>query len=144
MALEELMKTVLEAWGRADRGPLVRILHDDIVWHSASAVPNGAFNFGGVHIGRANVILLLSKLSTTYFFQSYAAKEIIVHGDIAWGLFDVTANYVPPGTQDLPIRGGARKPLHLETAVRWRMHEGKLIEHHTFFDTALLLAQQKE
>src|SRR5690349_19109679 len=117
-ANELLMKTVIEAWGKADLAPARAALHDDVVWMSASTVQNGKFLFGGEYKGRAAVIALLSKISTAYYFQSYTAKDIISSGEIVWGRFDVIGSYAP-------AHGKPRKPLRFESAFRWRVRDGK-------------------
>jgi ketosteroid isomerase-like protein len=131
---EELMKTVVEAWGKADMRPFYDALHDDIVWKSAAAVWDDRMRFGGAHEGRANVIALLSKLATWYFNAGCKAKEIISSGEVVWGLFDVAGSYAP-------VDGGPPKVLNLEMAFRWRVRDGKILEAQTFFDTARLLVQ---
>jgi ketosteroid isomerase-like protein len=132
---EKLMKMVIEAWGQADVNPAYEIIDENIIWKSASTHKNGQFSFGGVYTGKTEVIAHLSKLSTNYFFQRYAAKEIISKGDIVWGLFDTYGSYIPSGSRE-------RKAINFETAFRWRVRDGKVVEVQTFFDTAALLAQQ--
>ena len=34
------------------------------------------------------------------------------------------------------------KAIELEVVIRWRLRDGKIIEHQSFFDTASLLIQQ--
>ncbi|MGD0192037.1 MAG: nuclear transport factor 2 family protein [Rhizomicrobium sp.] len=131
------MKTVVEAWGQADFGPIRDAIDDNIIWKSASIGQGAAFRFGGVYNGKVEVMTLLSELSANYFFQRYTAKEIISKGDIVWGLFDSYGNYIPSG-------GRKRKSITLETVFRWRIRGGKIVEAQTFFDTAALLAQQEE
>src|SRR5476651_1012194 len=97
---EQLMKTVIEAWGEADLVPVREALDENVVWKSASSCAGNEFVFGGDYRGRDNVIALLSRLSTKYFFQRYAAKEIISKGEIVWGLFDVDGSYFPAGGSD--------------------------------------------
>jgi ketosteroid isomerase-like protein len=138
-AEEHLMKTVVEAWGQADGGPAREAIDENIVWKSAASYEGTTFRFGGVYKGKANVIALLAKLSTQYFFQRYDAKEIISKGEIVWGLFDVYGSYRPTG-----VYTQAHKPINFETAFRWRIRDGKIAEAQTFFDTAALLAQQGE
>ena len=84
-----------------------------------------------------NVITLLAKLSTNYFFRRYVAKEIISKGEVVWGLFDVCGSYVLLGNPDREP-----KPINLESAFRWRIRDGKILEAQSFFDTAALLIQQ--
>jgi len=136
---EQLMKTVIEAWGEADVGPVREALDENVIWKSASSCDNGTFRFGGVYLGRANVLTLLSTLSTSYFFRRYVAKEIVSRGEIVWGLFDVDGSYVPPGVHEIE-----RKLIQFEIAFRWRIHNGKILEAQSFFDTAALLIQQRE
>jgi hypothetical protein len=133
---EHLMKTFIEAWGQADLGPAQMALDENVIWKSASTANDGVFSFGGVYRGKAEVIGLLSKISTNYFFQSYLAKEIISSDEIVWGLFDVRGSYLPRGG-----RASDRKPIGFETAFRWRIRDGKILEGQSFFDTAALLAQ---
>jgi ketosteroid isomerase-like protein len=136
---EQLMRTVIEAWGEADVGPVREALDENVVWKSASSCDVGTFRFGGIYRGRANVLTLLSTLSTSYFFRRYSAKEIISNGEVVWGLFDVEGTYLPPGARE-----SERKPIHFETAFRWRIRKGKILEAQSFFDTAALLFQQRE
>lgn len=136
---EQLMKTVIEAWGEADVGPVREALDENVVWKSASSCDDGTFRFGGVYRGRANVLTLLSTLSTNYFFRRYVAKEIVSSGEIVWGLFDVHGSYRPPGGRETD-----RRRIDFETAFRWRIRNGKILEAQSFFDTAALLYQQRE
>ena len=136
---EQLMKTVIEAWGEADVGPVREALDENVVWKSASSCEDGTFRFGGVYRGRANVLTLLSTLSTNYFFRRYVAKEIVSSGEVVWGLFDVHGSYLPAGGRE-----SDRTRIHFETAFRWRIRNGKILEAQSFFDTAALLYQQRE
>ncbi len=79
---------------------------------------------------------MLSKISTAYFFSEYETKEIVSKGEVVWGLFVVKGNYAPVAS------GKAPRSLKFDTAMRWRVRNGKIIEAQTFFDTAALLAQQ--
>jgi ketosteroid isomerase-like protein len=134
---ELLMKTVVEAWGQADLEPVRAALDENVVWKSASTCKDGVFRFGGVYRGKSNVLALLALLSANYFFQRYTMKEIISRGEIVWGLFDTDGAYIPTGGSDED-----RKPIHFETAFRWRIRDGKILEAQSFFDTAALLVQQ--
>lgn len=136
---EQLMKTLVEAWGQADLGPIRDALDENIVWKSASTFNDGVFCVGGERKGKAEVLALLSRVSINYYFQRYVAKEIVSKGEIVWGLFDAYGNYIPSGGSR-----PARKPIAFETAFRWRVRNGKILESQTFFDTAALLAQQGE
>ena len=137
--IELLMKTVIEAWGEADLGPVHAALDENVLWKSASSCQAGVFRFGGVYRGKRDVMALLALLSTNYFFQRYSAREIISRDEIVWGLFDSHGAFIPTGG-----RAEDRKPIRLETAFRWRIRDGKILEAQSFFDTAALLVQQGE
>ncbi len=134
---ESLMKNAVEAWGRADNGPVYAALDDNVLWVSAATRWDNRLRSGGVHKGRGNVIALLSKISTVYFNHACAAKEIVSSGEIVWGVFQVASIYALP--EDRYV---VRRPLSWEMALRWRVRDGKIIDAQTFFDTAELLRQQ--
>jgi ketosteroid isomerase-like protein len=134
---ERVMVTILEAWGQANLAPILDALDENVVWKSGVSSKDNAFGFGGVYRGPGNVLALLSKLSTQYFFQRFVAREIHSTGEMVWGLFDVTASFVPPGGS---VRN--RKAIALEIAFFWRIRDGKILEAQNFFDTASLLQQQ--
>jgi ketosteroid isomerase-like protein len=131
-----MMKRVVEAWGHADLRPLFEVLGDDVIWKSGSTTKIGPFPFGGEYRGRDRVVELLARLSATYNFGSYKAKEIVSSGEVVWGLFEVQGFYAPLDSSE------ANKPVHFEIAMRWRVKNGKVIESSTYFDTAKLLMQQ--
>ena len=133
------MKKVIEAWGQADLRPAHEAFDENIVWKSAASHEDGKLCFGGVYNGKAAVIMLLSKLSTRYYFRRYVAKEIISKGEVVWGLFDVQGSYI--STNGATTVG---KPISIENAFRWRIRNGKVVEAQSFFDTVALLAQQGE
>jgi ketosteroid isomerase-like protein len=131
------MKTVLEAWGEADLGPVRDTLDENVVWKSASSHEGNGLVFGGEYRGRENVLALLARLSTRYYFQRYVAKEIISKGEIVWGLFDVSGSFLACGGSERD-----RRTIKFESAFRWRIRDGKILEAQSFFDTAALLMQQ--
>lgn len=133
------MKKVVEAWGQSDLRPMFDALDDDVVWKSAARAHLGSLRFGGEYRGRDRVKELLSTLSTMFSFSSYRAKEIVSSGEIVWGLFEAVGSYAPVGSGEK-----ARKPLAFETAIRWRVRNGKIVEVQNFWDTAGLLAQMSE
>ncbi len=136
---ELLMKTVVVAWGNADMRPALEALDENVIWQSASSCEGGVFRFGGTYRGRANVVALLSTISTSYFFRRYVVKEIVSKGEVVWGLFEMQGDFLPTGGNE-----STRKPFNLETAMRWRIRDGKILEAQSFFDTAALLVQQHE
>ena len=132
---EELMKDCIEAWGEGNIAPVRKVLDDDVVWISAATKWDDRLRSGGVHRGRAHVLLLLAKIATGYLNTACRAKEIVSSGDIVWGVFDFKAEYTGNGQK-------AAKTVTTEMAFRWRVRDGKVLEAQTFFDTAGLLAQQ--
>jgi ketosteroid isomerase-like protein len=135
MGAEELMRTVTAAFERSDLRPLLAALHDDIVWKSASRV-GGPFSFQGAYRKREGVVEVLSNISRDYTFQSMTPREITAKGDTVWGLFDAAVRFDRKGTVAEP------RTVALEIAIRWRLKDGKIVEHQAFFDTAYLLQQQ--
>ena len=131
----DLMRRVAAAFAESDLQPLFDAIHEDIVWKSASR-QEGIFRFGGEYTSRAGLLLLLGSLSKTYTFYRFDPKEIIASGQSVWGMFDVGLHFDQKGS------GEPKKHVTLEMAIRWRLKDGKIIEHQAFFDTASLLVQQ--
>jgi len=131
----ELMRTVAAAFAKSDLEPLFDAIHEDIVWKSASQ-QEGLFRFGGEYTSRSGLLLILASLSKAYTFYRFHPKEIIGSGETVWGLFDVALFFDPKGADEV------KKHVTLEMAIRWKLKDGKIIEHQTFFDTASLLFQQ--
>lgn len=129
---EQLMRKVVAAFAQSDLQPLLDALHDDVVWKSASRQP-GLFSFQGEYRNRAGVREVLSNISKDYTFHHMKPLEIQEAGDTVWGLFDVGLRYDRKG------KAGEEKIVQLEIAIRWRMKDGKIIEHQAFFDTAYLM-----
>jgi len=138
MTSEALMRRVMAAFEKADLQPLFDAVDDETVWKSASGLKNN-FRFAGEYKKHAGVIDVTSRISTSYYFWHFKPKEIISHGEIVWGLFEVEADYRPPNKP-------RQRPKYVifECAIRWRVRDNKIIEHQAFFDTAALLDQQGE
>lgn len=135
MGAEELMRTVVAAFEKSDLKPLLDALHEDVVWKSASR-QEGLFSFQGEYQNRAGVTEVLSHISKDYTFHRMKPREVVAAGDVVWGLFDVEVRYDAKG------KSAEAKNVALEIAVRWRLKDGKIIEHQAFFDTAHLMLQQ--
>ena len=131
----ELMRKVVAAFEKSDLQPLYDAIHEDIVWKTASQ-QEGLFRFGGEYRDRPGLLAILSILSQNYTFYRFHPKEVIATGDVVWGHFDVGLFFDPKG------EGKPKKHITLEMAIRWRLKDGKIIEHQGFFDTASLLIQQ--
>ncbi|HEX4106450.1 MAG TPA: nuclear transport factor 2 family protein [Rhizomicrobium sp.] len=132
---EDLMRTIVAAFEKSDLRPLLSALHDDVVWRSASRY-EGPLSFKGDYKNRAGVIELLSLASRDYTFLHMKPKEIIASGDVVWGLFDVSLRYDAKG------KNTGTATVQLDMAIRWRLKDGKIIEHQGFFDTAHLMMVQ--
>ena len=132
---EKLMRVVIAAFAVGDLRPLIAAIHKDIVWKTG-APHDHLFRFGGIHQRRAGVMEVTGEIASEYVFRRLEPREIIAKGDIVWGLFDAEVKYQPVGdTRVYPL-------LQLDIAIRWRVQDGKIIEHQAFFDTAALLRQR--
>jgi ketosteroid isomerase-like protein len=136
----ELMRQIAAAFERADLEPLLDALHDDVVWKSASKQEK-VFRFGGDYYSKLGALDALSSIMMDYTIQHIRPLEIVVAGNVVWGLFDVELDYDAKGLDPVG-KGEQTKPVELEVAIRWRLQDGKIIEHQSFFDTASLLIQQ--
>jgi ketosteroid isomerase-like protein len=94
------------------------------------------FSFQGEYRNRAGVIEVLSNISKNYTFHRITPKEVVGSGDVVWALCDVSVSYDAKG------RGIEPRLIELEMAVRWRLKDGKIIEHQAFLDTAHLAIAQ--
>ncbi|HXS05563.1 MAG TPA: nuclear transport factor 2 family protein [Rhizomicrobium sp.] len=132
---EDLMRVVTAAFAQGDLRPLTMAVHKDIVWKTASPRV-GLFRFGGTHQRRTGVMEVTGEIASEYIFRRLEAKEIVARGDVVWGLFDAEIKYQPVGDKRVyPI-------IQLDIAMRWRIKDGKIVEHQAFFDTAALLVQR--
>jgi ketosteroid isomerase-like protein len=133
---EQLMRSVVAAFEKSDLRPLVAVLHDDVLWKSASAEMGGPFSFSGEYKQKKGVVEVLSQISKDYTFHRMTPKQIVSNGDTVWGLFDVSLRHDPKG------RSAHSAPVRLDMAIRWLIKDGMIIEHQSFFDTAHLLMHQ--
>jgi ketosteroid isomerase-like protein len=132
------MRKVAAAFERADLQPLFDAIDEKIVWKAATTCP-GLFRFSGEYQGAVGVTDVISNISKAYSFRRYEPKEFVSNDDVVWGLFEIEADYHPPGDPPPPSR-----LVKFECAVRWRVRNDKIVEHQSFFDTASLLLQQGE
>lgn len=132
---ENLMRRVVRAFANSDLQPLFDAIDDGIVWKTAASA-EGVFPFAAEYDGRTGVIEITSRLARSYTFWRIEPKEITGRGDVVWGLFQVDADYMPRGKHE-------KIPIQFECAIRWRVRNGKILEHQAFFDTAAVFAQQQ-
>ena len=134
------MRHVVESFEQTDLEPLIEALHDDVVWKSASKQEN-VFRFGGNYYSKLGVLDALSHILMDYTIHHMRPREITASGNVVWGLFDVELDYDAKGLD--PVGNSDQsKAIELEVVIRWRLRDGKIIEHQSFFDTASLLIQQ--
>jgi ketosteroid isomerase-like protein len=134
MSGEALMRTIVAAFEKSDLKPLLDALHEDVVWKSASR-QEGLFSFHGEYRNRPGVTEVLSNISKDYTFHHMKPKEVLAAGDVVWGYFDVGLRFDAKG------KGAESRTVQLDMAIRWRLKDGRIIEHQAFFDTAHLLMQ---
>jgi len=135
MNAEEVMRRAVGAFGEGDLRPLFEALDDDILWTSGSG-PGGPFRFSGEYRGRSGVEQALSGVFGGYRFQRLDEKEIVSSRDIVWGQFNAVVVYAP-----YLMTWVSPREISFGLGVRWRMKNGKIIEHTGFFDTASFFAQ---
>ncbi|HET7084628.1 MAG TPA: nuclear transport factor 2 family protein [Rhizomicrobium sp.] len=135
------MRQVIAAFERADLEPLLAALHDDVVWKSASK-QDKVFRFGGNYRTKLGVLDAVSDIVMDYTIHHMRPKEIVAAGNVVWGLFDVELDYDSARDMDAVGKSEQSRAVELEVAIRWRLQDGKIIEHQSFFDTASLLIQQ--
>lgn len=131
MAGEQLLKSVLRAVENANFEPLYQAMSDDVVWKSAATM-KGVFRFGGRYRGQKGVETLISEIETDYTLRSLTPREVISRGDVTWGLFWVDLLYKPTLAQ-----------VCFDFAIRWRLRDGKVVEHQGFMDTATMLIGER-
>jgi ketosteroid isomerase-like protein len=137
---EKLMRHVVKSFEETDLEPLIEALHDDVVWKSASKQEN-VFRFGGDYYSKLGVLDALSHILMDYTIHHMRPREILASGNVVWGLFDVELDYDHKGMDPIG-KSEQSEAIELEVVIRWRLRDGKIIEHQSFFDTASLLIQQ--
>jgi ketosteroid isomerase-like protein len=131
----DLMRAVAAAIDKSNFQPLLGAIHEEIFWKSASR-HKGVLRFGGDYMNRPGVLDVIANFSMDYTLHHFKPKEVLAAGDTVWGCFDVSMSFDHKGVP------GSEKTVNLEMAFRWRLKDGKIIEHQGFFDTASLLIQQ--
>ncbi len=129
------MRSLAAAFEKSDIQPLLDALHEDVVWKSGSRYPGSPFSFKGDYTNRAGILEVLAKISRDYTFQRMTPIQITDGGNVVWGLFDVVFRYDAKGSGTIP------KTIQMDWVLRWKLKDGKIIEHQAFFDTAYMLMQ---
>ena len=136
MTPETLMRSVAAAFEKGDIRPLMAAADSNIVWKSAST-RKGPFRFGGIYERTPGLVEVLSEIHSRYTFRRFEPREIVSSDEVVFGLFDVELDY--RDTEDGRLK---LSPIVTEFVLRWRVRDGKILEHQAFFDTAALLRQQ--
>jgi ketosteroid isomerase-like protein len=127
----DLMLKVIAAFKEADLQPLFAALHPDVVWKAHA--PKALFRFGGTYHGLTGRKEYTALLFSRYHFVRLAPRAVTAKGEHVWGLFEAEAKHIPTGSV-----------VKSDLVFRWTVQDGRIREHHGFFDTAGVLMQQGE
>lgn len=130
MNAEKFMRDIMAAFAQADLRPLLAALDEHVAWKTAYGMMGPVGSQLG-HQGRLAAVEALSNLARDYTFQRVTPREVTAIGDIVWGIFETVV---------CPNRGGGM-PVQFDMAIRWRLSDGKIVEHQAFYHTAALLDQ---
>jgi len=117
-----LVRDLYDAYERQDFDRVAALLHDDIDW--IIYAPINLFPFAGQRKGRVAVLQTLVAIATEYNLERYKPQIIIVEGDRAAVMSDVS--FLQRST-NRTIR------FHLVNFLRWR--DGRIIEFREFANT---------
>ena len=126
---KNLMLCIMRAFQQGDLVPLFAAVAPDVTW--VSNVPPEFFRFGGKRNGLAEVKAHISLLLAQYHFIRFEPTLILTQGDMVQGQFEAGAFHHRTG-----------KTVKADISMRWTVRNGKIVEHHGFFDTAGVLMQQ--
>ena len=130
-ANRNLMASVFDALKEGNLEPLFAALNPDVMWHMAA--PREFFRCGGCHRGIAEMKAYTAMVFSRYHFLRFEPLQILAHGDTVWGHFDVQARHLPTA-----------RIVASAFSIRWVVRDRRIVEHHSFFDTAAVLIQQGE
>jgi uncharacterized protein len=116
------------AYERRDFDRVAALIHDDIDW--IIYAPMQVFPFVGHRSGKVAVLEALASIAKDYQLESYAPKVMVVDGDRAAVMSDVTFKQRSTGRT---LR------FHLANFLRFR--DGRLIEFREFANTFDLVEQ---
>jgi ketosteroid isomerase-like protein len=116
------------AYGRREFDRLAALIHDDIDW--VFFAPVGVFPFAGPRHGRAAVLEALARIAQDYLLESYTPEILIVEGDRAAVMSDVTFRQL-----------STQRTLRFRVANFLRFQDGLLIEFREFANTFDLVEQ---
>lgn len=116
------VRALFDAYEKRDFDRFARLIHDDIDWviHGPMAV----FPFAGLRRGRPAVLQALAGMALTYSLDHYAPDFVIVDGDRAAIMADVSLSQRATG-----------RILRFRVANFLRVQDEKLIEFREFADS---------
>lgn len=117
-----LVRELYDAYGRREFDRVAALLHDDIDW--IIHAPVNLFPFAGQRKGRAAVLATLGAIAEQYHLQSYKPQIVIVEGDRAAVMSDVS---FLQRSSNRTIR------FHLVNFLHWR--DGRIVEFREFANT---------
>ena len=118
----ETVQALYDAYGRRDFNSFAALLHDDIDWIIYG--PIAVFPFAGLRRGRPAVLQALAGMALSYSLESYVPDFVIVDGDRAAIMADVSLTQYATG-----------RTLRFRVANFLRIQDGRLIEFREFADS---------
>ena len=113
------VRELYDAYGRRDFDRVAALIHDDIDW--VIYQPVGVFPFAGARSGRTAVLQALRGIAEQYTLQSYVPEIMIVDGERAAVLSDVSF-----------IQRATNRTLRFRIANFLRIKDGRVIEFREF------------
>jgi ketosteroid isomerase-like protein len=111
-----------EAYAGRDFGRVAALIHDHIDW--VIYAPVAVFPFAGPRRGRAAVLEAMAAIGERFIVESYEREIVIVDGDRAAVMSDVTFKQRATG-----------RILRFRVANFLRFQDGRVIEFREFIDT---------
>src|SRR5262245_19348016 len=127
-ATRAIVTDLYAAYERRDFERVTALIHDDIDW--IIYAPMQVFPFVGHRSGKAAVLEALAGIAKDYQLESYVPKVMVVDGDRAAVMSDVTFK-----------QRATNRTLRFHLANFLRFRDGKLIEFREFANTFDLVEQ---
>ena len=126
---KNLMLSVVRAFKEGLVEPLFAAISQNVMWRTNA--PPAFFRFGGTRLGQAEVKAHVSLVFAQYHFIRFEPKVTLTQGEMVLGQFEVEA-----------FHQRTSRTVKCDISLRWTIRNGKIVEHHSFFDTAGVLLQQ--
>lgn len=118
----DIVQALYDAYVRRDFNRFGALLHDDIDWIIYG--PMAVFPFAGLRRGRPAVLQALAGMALSYSLDSYIPDFVIVDGDRAAIMADVSLTQYATG-----------RILRFRVANFLRIEDGRVIEFREFADS---------